>query len=90
MICDFIHDMQLVCKHMCDICSHFPIRSSLRSVAYRALVEMSAEKNNVVLHVVAAADANVLHRPCVDCGLVTGCFCDYCCATPTVDLFRRF
>ena len=76
MICDFIHDMQLVWKHMCDICSHFPIRSSLRSVAYRAFVEMSAEKNIVVL--LAAGDANILHRPCVDCGLVTGCFCDYC------------
>ena len=39
---------------------------------------MSAEKNNVVLNVMAYADANVLQRPCVDCGLVTGCFCDYC------------
>ena len=78
MICDFVYDMQSVCKHMCDICSHFPIRSSLRSVAYRALVEMSAENNIVVL--LAAGDANILHRPCVDCGLVTGCFCDYCLA----------
>ena len=31
-----------------------------------------------MFHVVAVGDANILCRPCVDCGLMTGCFCDYC------------
>ena len=26
------------------------------------------------------ADTEMLCRPCVDCGLETGCFCDYCLA----------
>ena len=29
-----------------------------------------------IVNVCAAADTNTLKRPCVDCGLVTGCFCD--------------
>ena len=47
---------------------------------------MSAEKPNVIgayqrdatLQVSAVGDSKMMHRPCVDCGLVTGCFCDYC------------
>ena len=30
------------------------------------------------LEVLCLGDKEVLARPCVDCGLVTGCFCDHC------------
>ena len=30
------------------------------------------------LEILALADASILYRPCVDCGLRTGSFCDYC------------
>ena len=31
-----------------------------------------------ILEVFAVGSKEVLCRPCVDCGLYTGCFCDYC------------
>ena len=34
--------------------------------------------NEHLLEVVQVAQQHVLHRPCVDCGLRTGCWCDYC------------
>ena len=34
--------------------------------------------------VLAVGDAEMLTRPCVDCGLVTGRFCDYCYAKDRV------
>ena len=30
------------------------------------------------IEVLAMGDREVLVRPCVDCGLMTGCFCDHC------------
>ena len=30
------------------------------------------------LQVLAWGSAELLNRPCVDCGLITGSFCDYC------------
>ena len=30
------------------------------------------------MQVLAWGDENMLARPCVDCGLKTGCYCDYC------------
>ena len=30
------------------------------------------------MQVLAWGDENMLARPCVDCGLKTGCFCDHC------------
>ena len=32
------------------------------------------------MEVLAIGDRDVLFRPCVDCGLRTGCYCDYCLA----------
>ena len=34
--------------------------------------------DSVALQVLAAGDVGRLWRPCVECGLKTGCFCDYC------------
>ena len=34
--------------------------------------------DSVALQVLAAGDVETLCRPCVDCGLKTGRFCDYC------------
>ena len=30
------------------------------------------------MQVLAWGDENMLARPCVDCGLKTGCYCDHC------------
>ena len=32
----------------------------------------------IPMEVLAVGDAETLNRPCVDCSLVTGCFCDWC------------
>ena len=40
-----------------------------------------AGAGSVGLEVLAMGDAEILARPCVDCGLVTGCFCDSCIAS---------
>ena len=34
--------------------------------------------NEHLLEVVQVAPQHVLHRPCADCGLRTGSWCDYC------------
>ena len=41
---------------------------------------MVATTSSAVLQTLAAGDVETLCRPCVDCGLETGCFCDHCCA----------
>ena len=35
-------------------------------------------KGKRYLGILAAGDMDTLNRPCVDCGLITGCFCDDC------------
>ena len=40
-----------------------------------------AGAGSVGLEVLAMGDAEILARPCVDCGLVTGCYCDSCIAS---------
>ena len=32
------------------------------------------------MEVLAAGDPKILNRPCIDCGLITGRFCDFCLA----------
>ena len=39
---------------------------------------MQGAQKPTVMEVLAFGDAETLNRPCVDCGLVTGCFCDLC------------
>ena len=40
--------------------------------------EMSAKFEKAPFDVLAWGDPGTLNRPCVDCGLITGNFCDYC------------
>ena len=37
-------------------------------------------KGKFNLEILAAGDMDTLHRPCVDCGLITGRLCDFCLA----------
>ena len=39
---------------------------------------MATQKPRVPLQVIATGSTEMLNRPCVDCGLVTGSFCDHC------------
>ena len=39
---------------------------------------MQRSQTPTEMEVLAFGDAETLNRPCVDCGLVTGCFCDWC------------
>ena len=41
-------------------------------------LKMTAERPGIPLQVLATGSVEMLNRPCVDCGLVTGSFCDYC------------
>ena len=43
----------------------------------------SSEK--VMMHVMAVGTKEMLTRPCVDCGQITGSFCDYCLAKDRVE-----
>ena len=44
--------------------------------------EKGGEK--VMMHVMAVGTVEMFTRPCVDCGQITGCYCDYCLAKDRV------
>ena len=45
----------------------------------RAMPPKNDEKGGekVMMHVLAVGTTEMFARPCVDCGLITGCYCDY-------------
>ena len=50
----------------------------LRASLLHPTAEGPVEPKMVVCAIADEGDAGVLYRPCVDCGLQTGRFCDYC------------
>ena len=36
--------------------------------------------SGATMHILASGHSGMLFRACVDCGLITGCFCEYCLA----------
>ena len=69
-------DTQWLCPH-CGTCNWH------RIVACRKCGKPSGPEDYVYparlpMEFKAAAKDTSLSRPCVDCGLITGCFCDYC------------
>ena len=54
-----------------------PSIDAARSAAHRSLCAWTMSQA-VPIEVLCAGDLKTLCRPCVDCGLITGRYCDYC------------
>ena len=46
---------------------------------------LGPQRSTNTLEALAFGDEEILCRPCVDCGLFTGCFCDYCYAKDRIE-----
>ena len=52
--------------------------SSVISVAVKSSRAMGSGGRSEVMQVLAVGKPEELIRPCIDCGLWTACYCDYC------------
>ena len=62
--------------------SHYPYRSFALKRLERILTRLSITMSSATLQVMCCGEPEMLRRPCVDCGRITGSFCELECSAP--------
>ena len=60
------------------LCGQGQLGSERHAAMPTETLDMTADRAGIPFQVLATGSEEMLNRPCVDCGLVTGSFCDYC------------